>query len=194
MYLESPFPTPPLSPPPLAHVLLAQPVILSEDLMEPFWPLLHPQCKGWDHATIVVFWLISLCPIPPCSNYSNIVIWMTDLVFPSQLLTLTQCSPCSGHMELTDFAMILLLQFFWCALHIMFPLPLPLCFVAASSSFQILLQCYLLGMLSLEVVKWFLQLLFHLLLHVSDHMVIICFTCLYSPPESKFSLVPVTAT
>lgn len=36
MYLGSSFPTPPSSPPPLAHVLLAQPVILSEDLMEPF--------------------------------------------------------------------------------------------------------------------------------------------------------------
>lgn len=77
------------------------------------------------------------------------VIWTPNLVFLSQLLTLIQCSPCSRHTELTDFTPILLVHFF-CGLHIMFPLHLLFSVAAASLSFQMLLKCYLLGMLSLK--------------------------------------------
>lgn len=77
------------------------------------------------------------------------VIWTLDLVFLSQLLTLIQCSPYSSHTKLTNFTPISLVPFFG-VLHIMFSLHLLFSVAVASSSFQMLLKCYLFGMLSLK--------------------------------------------
>lgn len=60
------------------------------------------------------------------------------------------CKVRKCRVVLADFTLSLLVPFV-CVLHVRVPLSLPLCFIAASSSFQMSLKCSLLWMLSL---KW----------------------------------------
>ena len=58
--------------------------------------------------------------------------------------------------------LLILLVYFLCVLHISFPLPLLLCFVAAFSSFKMFSNVTFWDAFP-EIIKWFLQLSFHLL-------------------------------
>lgn len=60
------------------------------------------------------------------------------------------CKVSKCRVVLADFTLTLLVPFL-CVLHVRVPLSLPLCFIAASSSFQMSLKCSLLWMLPL---KW----------------------------------------